>query len=206
MNKIFSKKIIEDFRDLMNEDFYGAYNFDDVNGKDDWGLICSQMDWIQMWVEEIENISFNNKSKYRNKINIAQFILGIDTIVNATKCLLNYFDIDYTEVKEEENIISEKFYPELDDYTYFKRIRSVCAIHPTDIKAGDNQFYAGWVNSIGDDFFIFIYNEDSKEDNEQLKIKKNDLLLFANKWYKKIKDINSYIRPIIDEYKSNNSK
>mgnify|MGYP006297575791 CR=1 FL=1 len=54
MSKILSEKIIKDFRDLMNESFYGANNLSDVKGKNDWGLICSQMDWIQMWLKKLK--------------------------------------------------------------------------------------------------------------------------------------------------------
>lgn len=201
MAKILSKKIIGDFRDLMNEYFYGAYKLTNVKGKNDWGLICSQMDWIQMWVEEIENISFDNKSKYRNKINATQFILGIDTIVTATKKLLDYFKINYTELKNKNNIFKDKYYPEMNDFKYFRIIRTACAIHPNDIKTpNDKKYYASWVNSIGNEIFIIIYSEKSEEENETLKVDRYELLLFANKWYEKIKDINSYIRPIIDNY------
>lgn len=202
MNKIFSKKIIQDFRDLMNEGFYGANNLSDVNGKNDWGLICSQMDWIQMWIEEIENISFNNKSKYRNKINITQFILGIDTIVTATKGLLDHFCIDYAELFKEKNIFKNKFYPNTTDYDYFRRLRTALAIHPTDIDPPDPniKYYAGWVYVIGDEFNITLYNEDAGKENESLKVQRKELLLFANSWYKKIEDINLYLKPKVDEF------
>lgn len=202
MSKILSEKIIKDFRDLMNEGFYGANNLSDVKGKNDWGLICSQMDWIQMWVKEIENISFNNKSNYRNKINVAQFILGIDTIVTAAKKLLDHFDINYSELENKNNIFKEKYFPEMNDFDYFKNaIRITCAIHPIDIKTPNKKnFYASWVSSSGNEIIIFIYSENAEDENESLKVQRKELLLFANDWYKKIEDINLFLKLKVDEF------
>lgn len=209
MLKILDPSIIDRFRTLMNHRGYAYNQYSDDNGTNYYNLICSQMDWIESWVSEIENITFNfdNASgSYRDTINTAQFILGIDTIITATKSLLDLFKFDYKEIMESKVMLKKEVHENLTDFEYFKRIRSSIAIHPTDIFASKTKkYFASWVSTanvaIGwprDTFVAFIYSSKSDEkDAIELLVNRTQLLHFAAKWYNKIDDLNEHLEPII---------
>ncbi|PRS26904.1 hypothetical protein C6W19_24215 [Bacillus sp. RJGP41] len=201
MEKVLNPAYIERFRDLMNYGNYGYKTFSNLNGKDDWALICSHMDWIEAWVNEIEDIKTNGNDKYRDTINIAQFILGIDTIVTATKRTLEYFNINHFNILNSKTIFTKEHFTDNTDLDYFKKIRSTCAIHPTDIQAGKGKkFYAGWVVNdmfVGPDFNIFVYHDKTGHEDICLDVKKNELILFAKAWYEKFVDLNLHLEKVV---------
>ncbi|QFT88090.1 hypothetical protein FIU87_05515 [Bacillus sp. THAF10] len=199
--KKLSPLYISEFRDLMNYSDYGYRNFSNLNGKDDWGRICSLMDWIEAWVNEIEDINTNKNNRHKDTINIAQFILGIDTIVSAIKHLTDYFNINNKDLLTSKNIFTKEYFTNETDYNYFKKIRTTCAIHPYDIHAGNGKkYYAGWiVNDFIDDqnFNIFIYHDLFGNRDICLIVKKIELLLFAKAWNNKIIELNNHLYQII---------
>jgi hypothetical protein len=184
--------MIEDFRNVVNE--YNIHEvLSDVDGKDDYSFICSQMDWLEAWVNEIEDIDVHSNDFHKRTINIAQFILGVDTIVTASKNLLDYFNYN-TEFLYHSNGI---FKMDINDFLYFKRIRSGFAIHPIDIdiKRTKEKKFAGWAYSITkDQFEIFIYNQKPNTPAEHVIVKKNELLLLSKKWYDTIENITRHIQ------------
>lgn len=207
MEKYLTPNLIQEFRELMNVQDFGYNQFSNVNGKDVWGLICSQMDWIEAWVSEIENIDVNAKPANRSSINIAQFILGIDIIVSATKMLLDYFKIDTKEQMQGNHIFSKhNHFLYLTDYNYFLRIRSSCAVHPNNIEDRKNgrYYYASWIsNNITalDTFTIHIYSDNPDDASaESLEVSKAELINFALNWYQKINLLNIKVKKDLTMY------
>lgn len=192
MKKILNTEIIEDFRQIVNElDIHEKLS--NVNEKDDYSFICSQMDWIEVWINELEEIDVNSNGFHTRTINIAQFILGVDTIITASKNLLDYFQYNTNPLFNSKDI----FHQDTNDFLYFKRIRSAFAIHPIDIdiKRTKEKMFAGWVNSIHkDQFNVFIYNQKPNTPALRVTVSKHELIELVAKWYKPIEELTSHFK------------
>ena len=111
-------KLIDLFREKVNNN--GAdlilHRYRNNNGKNQWSIICSAMDWISVVV------------------GVMTFIVCIDVLWEAIqqlhRVLLNTENIPF--VNEKSVFQHKKF--ETTDNKYFKTIRACFATHPVNLK------------------------------------------------------------------------
>lgn len=206
MEKKLDTKIIEEFRSIMN-DSDNSDVLSDRNGIDDYSFICSQMDWIEAWVNELEKIDIKAEGFHTRTVNQSQLILGVDMIVSASKNLLDYFNYDTAQLEKDKSIFKET----ITDYKYFRRIRSIFAIHPIDIniktrKTREKKFASWSANAFRtDEITIFLYSQVPNTPSEEITIERGQLINFSLKWYKELQMLNDYFKYNKTIFKTNNS-
>ena len=108
-------KLIDLFREKVNNN--GAdlilHRYRNNNGKNQWSIICSAMDWISVVVGEIDVRKLSKKNNNDSSI-----------------VLLNTENIPF--VNEKSVFQHKKF--ETTDNKYFKTIRACFATHPVNLK------------------------------------------------------------------------
>lgn len=75
--------IINDFRDCVNAHGTVYQMYKNQNNKNQWGIICSAMDWISVSIEGISFKSLELNNTNRASIKIMTFIMCIDLLWEA---------------------------------------------------------------------------------------------------------------------------
>ena len=129
-------KLIDLFREKVNNN--GAdlilHRYRNNNGKNQWSIICSAMDWISVVVGEIDVRKLSKKNNNDSSIRVMTFIVCIDVLWEAIqqlhRVLLNTENIPFVN---EKSIFQHKKF-ETTDNKYFKTIRACFATHPVNLK------------------------------------------------------------------------
>lgn len=195
-------KLIDLFREKVNNN--GAdlilHRYRNNNGKNQWSIICSAMDWISVVVGEIDVRKLSKKNNNDSSIRVMTFIVCIDVLWEAIqqlhRVLLNTENIPF--VNEKSVFQHKKF--ETTDNKYFKTIRACFATHPVNLKddfSGEKkveQRYAGWSGGgFGKgDFSVILYSNQPDKNPEFLDIYFSELLRFAEQRY-------AYLSNLMDE-------
>ena len=195
-------KLIDLFREKVNNN--GAdlilHRYRNNNGKNQWSIICSAMDWISVVVGEIDVRKLSKKNNNDSSIRVMTFIVCIDVLWEAIqqlhRVLLNTENIPF--VNEKSVFQHKKF--ETTDNKYFKTIRACFATHPVNLKddfSGEKkveQRYASWSGGgFGKgDFSVILYSNQPDKNPEFLDIYFSELLRFAEQRY-------AYLSNLMDE-------
>lgn len=77
-------KLIDDFRSVVNENWWGYYKYRCYKGVNQWNCLCSAMDWISVSVSYLssDNILELTKDENKNSVTVYTFISGIDMCGN----------------------------------------------------------------------------------------------------------------------------
>ena len=100
-------KLIDLFREKVNNN--GAdlilHRYRNNNGKNQWSIICSAMDWISVVVGEIDVRKLSKKNNNDSSIRVMTFIVCIDVLWEAIqqlhRVLLNTENIPFVNEKSE---------------------------------------------------------------------------------------------------------
>ena len=129
-------KLIDLFREKVNDngaDFV-LHRYRNINGKNQWSIICSAMDWISVVVDEIDVKKLSYKNDNDSSIRVMTFIVCIDVLWEAIqqlhRVLFNTQEIPFVE---EKSVFRHKLF-ETTDNEYFKTIRACFATHPVNLK------------------------------------------------------------------------
>ena len=82
-------KLIDLFREKVNDngaDFV-LHRYRNINGKNQWSIICSAMDWISVVVDEIDVKKLSYKNDNDSSIRVMTFIVCIDVLWEAIQQL-----------------------------------------------------------------------------------------------------------------------
>jgi hypothetical protein len=141
-----NSELIGDFRETVNGNHDFIYNqYRDKDGKNNWHLICSCMDWITVAVRYL-----NKQPKFSDDIDIKviqvySMISSIDIIYEAVSQLHRVLNNTKKPPFDGNDEIFKREQFDKDDNEYFKEIRSCFGAHPVNLKKDNlNRRYASW--------------------------------------------------------------
>ena len=152
------------FRDKVNENDLVYHIYRNRDGKDQWSIICSAMDWIEVVADSIDSSALSLKNDNASSVKLMTFVVCIDVLWEAVQQLHRVFvDAKTIPFKDDDSVFFKKQFP-MKDNQYFKTIRACFATHPinlndhfTDDKQKE-QRYAGWSSGgLGMAIFQFLY-------------------------------------------------
>ena len=166
----FDTKLISQFRNVVTENHYVLFKYENVNGKCLWNCICSAMDWITVAMEYVQAVKKGTVT-FQHCMEKYAYISAIDNVWEAVKQLHRVF-IDPNPKNKPfigtNHIFKDKAIPSNDDNTYFKEIRSVFGAHPVNLNNDKHEHYfASWPTdqNIGKgDYSVLLYDSDYEKD------------------------------------------
>ena len=170
------------------------------NGKNQWSIICSAMDWISVVVGEIDVKKLSYENDNDSSIRVMTFIVCIDVLWEAIQQLHRVlFNTQKIPFAEEKSVFLHKLF-ETTDNEYFKTIRACFATHPVNLKddfsgeKNEERRYASWSGGgFGDgDFSVILYSNQPDRESESLNIYFAELFQFAEQRY-------AYLNNLMDE-------
>ena len=196
------------FRDKVNENDLVYHIYRNRDGKDQWSIIFSAMDWIEVVADSIDSSALSLKNDNASSVKLMTFVVCIDVLWEAVQQLHRVFvDAKTIPFKDDDSVFIKKQFP-MKDNQYFKTIRACFATHPinlndhfTDDKQKE-QRYAGWSSGgLGDgDFSVPLYSNIPGEEAIFFDIRISELMGFAQKRYEYLKEIIKEIDNKVNEY------
>lgn len=99
------RKLFDVFREKVNEHDLVFQMYHDRNGKDQWSIICSAMDWIEVVIDEIDEKKLSRENDNASSVKIMTFINCIDVLWEAIQQLHTLQIGDISDIAE---IVSAK--------------------------------------------------------------------------------------------------
>ena len=209
--------LMHKFREAINDNnFFVLNQYKNKEGKNQWSIICSCADWIDVASDYLNNYESNNRKNIKiASIEVYSYISAVDLVCQAIDQLHRVFfgtkDTPYSKLKD---VFDDQIFGYTDEL-YFKHLRAAFGAHPVNMSNMSlskvnkkEQWYASWPTTgiYGEfDFSVRLYSlEPEKEDlilgikinkiNEYLQIRYNHLL-------KCIAEIERQYNSYIEEYK-----
>ena len=177
---------IEAFRDEVNKDKFVLSTYKSVNGKNQWGCICSAMDWITVAIEYIMHFHANNED-YIQSMEMYAYISSIDVVWEGIQQLHRVLFPNARKLPfaGEFKCFSHRIYENKDDNTYFKEIRACFGAHPVNLQ-GENgeRLYASWSgNFYGGGYSVILYSNSPEKPFKEMSIYMHELNHFLEQRY-----------------------
>lgn len=177
--------LITEFRNKVNENWAVFHIYQNHNGEDQWGIICSAMDWITVGVEgiDISLLSGDNSNDASRKM--MTFLSCIDVMWEGiTQLHRVLYETDKIPLRDEHIVFNQK----KSDNEFFKDIRAIFMAHPVnlrDIYQKSDKWYASWSGGTFSkkNFSVFLYSNIPGQKSIEFPIKFSELLDFANRRY-----------------------
>lgn len=184
------RKIIDDFRDWINENDWTLFKYRDKDNRNQWNCICSAMDWIDVSVQYMSCHPLTAIREYQS-IELFSYIASVDIIVEAVEQL--YRVICSTEkqlFKNDRDCFPDNPFSQT-DREYFKTIRACFGAHPVNLKDPEDpenkeaKRFASWSGGFfgPGNFSVFLYSNRINGENILLSIKYEQVERFAEKYY-----------------------
>ncbi len=180
------EKLIQKFREKINEHNLIYHIYKNREGKNKWGGICSAIDWIETCIEGIDVDKLEMDSSNAASIKFMTFISCIDIMWEGVSQLHRiFFETDKLPFTGNNSIFGK----EMDDNSYWKEIRAAFAAHPTNLTGepkGEHNF-ASWSGHFGyGDFSVLVYSNDPGQDASFFDVNFDEIYSFALKRYEYI--------------------
>lgn len=128
------RKLFDVFREKVNEHDLVFQMYHDRNGKDQWSIICSAMDWIEVVIDEIDEKKLFRENDNASSVKIMTFINCIDVLWEAIQQLHRvFFATSSIPFAEDESAFLHKLFHARDN-EYFKTIRACFSAHPVNLR------------------------------------------------------------------------
>ncbi|MGM0835423.1 MAG: hypothetical protein ACQEV7_04655 [Bacillota bacterium] len=209
INANIDSRLIDNFRNKINEEPAIEGKLKNVNGKNHWNILCSAMDWINVATGGLPQIKLNTRGfgyNHFDTINLMQYIITVDVLVESIIQLFRVIEGKNSYPLINSNCIFN--HKQLSDDKYFKHIRAVFSTHPVNLSSLDGvkknngeRFYASWVakDGIDDDFNVFLYsNNPNKDDLYSFGIKVAEINKYAEMRYQLLEALTIKIENIIN--------
>ncbi len=142
-------------REKVNETSFVLAKYQNNASKDQWGCICSAMDWLDVGMANIETTldELKNSKGLETCMKFYQYICCID-IVWESICQLHRVFVNPNPktipFKNESNIFSREIFNK-DDNDYFKEIRACFGAHSVNLNSGQKLGikFASWSTNFG---------------------------------------------------------
>ena len=79
------------FRDKVNENDLVYHIYRNRDGKDQWSIICSAMDWIEVVADSIDSSALSLKNDNASSVKLMTFVVCIDILWEAIQQLHRVF-------------------------------------------------------------------------------------------------------------------
>jgi hypothetical protein len=208
-NRVSDNKISE-FRDLVNSNSSFVCNaFRENNGKNQWNVICSCMDWLTVSIRYLQNTPALDKDIDVRVMQMFSLISAIDLVAEAITQLHRVFVNPKTlPFAAEKECFSSRLFNE-DDNTYFKSIRASFGAHPVNLNQSGSKRFASWpfdshINSGG--LTVHLYSVKVGEDDLVMNLNPNELIKFLIKRYNYLDLISEKISELYSDFKGNLAK
>lgn len=204
MKNIVSDKKITDFRDLVNSNsgfIYTTYN--NRNGKNQWNLICSCMDWLTVSIRHLQNAPTLDKNIDIRVMQMFSLISSIDLVSESVTQLHRVFINPKTlPFSEERNCFSKRIFDE-DDNNYFKSIRASFGAHPVNLNQSNSKRFASWpynshMNS--GELTVNLYSSNVDENDLVMTLNSKELTEFLITRYNYLDVISQKIRDLYNSF------
>lgn len=118
---------IEAFRDEVNKDKFVLSRYKMVNGKNQWGCICSAMDWITVAIEYI--MQFHTSKGNVQSMEMYAYISSIDVVWEGIQQLhrVLFPSKKHLPFAGKHECFRNRVYEDKDDNTYLRRLEPVSA-------------------------------------------------------------------------------
>ncbi|WP_256383846.1 hypothetical protein [Photobacterium toruni] len=196
LTDIDDKKITA-FRDLVNDNNrFVLKAYANKQGKNQWNLICSSMDWISVAIRNLHNFPALDSNIDVRVMQIYSLISSIDIVNEAVMQLHRVFVGHSTNLlpfKGEKFIFSERVFDK-DDNDYFKEIRACFGAHPVNLNGeGKEKRFASWpyegFTKSSNDFEVRLYSNAPSKDDIVLGLNIKELVAFLQSRYGYLDDI-----------------
>lgn len=194
-------KLIEQFRDTVNENGFTFFHYRDKDNKDLWNCICSAMDWITVSAEYFYRLP-NSRPNSNSAIDVFAFIASADIILESIEQLHRAICPNEPMIfKGDRSSFPDNIFGQ-DDRTFFKTLRACFGAHPVnlsdpeDLTQKNKKRFASWPTSnVGKgDFTVFLYSNVPGEESIMLSVSFQQIYSFAEKYYNYLSDLENMIR------------
>ncbi|MBB1440603.1 hypothetical protein H5202_18375 [Shewanella sp. SG41-4] len=190
-------KKITAFRDLVNDNNqFVLKTYANKQGKNQWNLICSSMDWISVAIRNLHRFPDLDSNIDVRVMQIYSLISSIDIVNEAVKQLHRVFFGHSTKLqafKGEKLIFNERIFDK-DDNDYFKEVRACFGAHPVNLDGeGKEKRFASWpyegFTKSSSDLEVRLYSNDPNKDDIVLGLNIKELVAFLQSRYEYLDNI-----------------
>ncbi|MFO7729407.1 MAG: hypothetical protein R6V86_01450 [Spirochaetia bacterium] len=199
-------ELIGDFREKVNGNLNFVYNqYHDKDGKNNWHLICSCMDWITVAVRYLNKIPRFSDDIDIKVIQVYSIISSIDIVYEAVSQLHRVFKNTKKPPFDGDDEIFKRDQFDKDDNEYFKEIRSCFGAHPVNLKKDNSaRRYASWPFEPFTDadslLEVRLYDGNVGVDDTHFGLRKNELIQFLLSRYNYLGELIVEIERQFQEY------
>ena len=187
-----NRDLIVKFRNKMNEPCILRI-FRDRDGRAEWNVICSAMDWIETAVEGIDTDTLSRDNSSAASIRVIMFISCVDILWRGI-CQLHRVFVGRNSIPfESDDSIFRAHRP---DNVQFESIRAIFAAHPVDLRnvfggGKDERWFASWSGGTfsHQDFGVFLYSNKPGVPSRPFDIRFKDVYRFAETRYEYLNDL-----------------
>ena len=144
---------INEFRDEVNSDKFVLSKYKMVNGKNQWGCICSAMDWITVAIEYI--MHFHVDKGYIQSMEMYAYISSIDVVWEGIQQLhrVLFHDKKYLPFAGKYECFSNRIYEEKADNEIIK------VQYKKEEKKSFLEIICGLIDTLNNIFFKIVRND-----------------------------------------------
>ena len=206
MNNGISVDKIESFREFVNENQDFILNqYQNINGKNHWNLLCSCMDWLTVSATYLQNPPRLDSNSNIQAMQMFTLISSIDLIYESINQLHRIFFTDKKLPFKGEKVFFSKRIFDQDDNNYFKSIRASFGAHPVNLKDSNIQRFASWPSTSfmsKEGLTVQLYSSTDEEDDLLMNLYWDELISFAIQRYEYLDTITNQIVTLYERYKN----
>ncbi len=208
------RALINELSEAIHENNIVYKIYKNKNGKAQWNVICSAIDWIKVVIDQIDPNKVLLDNSNAASVQLMTFIMCIDVLWESIQQLHRVlYETAKAPFHDERKVFSKKII-NLPDNQYFKTIRACFAAHPVNLQddfgktGGGDRWYADWSLSIskGKDYSVQLRSNNPMLESVWLTVSTKELMEFAQKRYQHLKKLIDRIKTIkqgyIGEWKS----
>lgn len=201
LSGIDDKKITA-FRQLVNDNNqFVSKAYANKQGKNQWNLICSSMDWISVAIRNLHSFPALDSNIDVRVMQIYSLISSIDIVYEAVMQLHRVFFGYSTKrmpFKGERIIFRERIFDK-DDSEYFKEIRACFGAHPVNLYGeGKEKRFASWpyegFTKSSSDLEVRLYSNFPNKEDIVLGLNLKELVAFLQSRYEYLDNISLEIK------------
>jgi len=206
MNNRISVDKIGIFREFVNDNQDFILNqYQDINGKNHWNLLCSCMDWLTVAATYLQNPPRLDSNLNIQAMQMFTLISSIDLIYESINQLHRIFCTESKlPFKGEKVFFTERLFDE-DDNSYFKSIRASFGAHPVNLNNSNVKRFASWPSTSfrsEEGLTVQLYSSTTEEEDLLMNLYWDELISFAIQRYEYLDVITKQIVTLYEKYKN----
>lgn len=208
---LMNSDLLHEFRMKVNEDYMILHIFRNKNNKNQWSVLCSAMDWIEVALEGIDPLLLSRGNDNKSSIRMITFISCIDVLWEAIQQAHRVlFDTTEIPFKDDNRIFKQN----VSDNIFFKTIRACFAAHPVNLQdvypddVRNERWFASWSGGTFSkkDFSVILYSNIPNKSSRFFDVSFSDLMEFAKSRYLHLNELMKQVDWIVSNYKQDYRK